>query len=261
MPVTIKVNGSMNSLVHKGSNHISMATVPDVCKTPTPGGPVPMPYPNVSMSSTLAKGTTTVKADGGMMIAIKGSEFSMSNGDQPGTVGGVKSNTFIKESTWILYSFDVKMDGEGACRLSDKKFQNHENTADLGGAKGKPVKVTGKDCGGSYSKVREARDGGEVHHTPANSISPLSTGKGPSVWMSKRDHKKTASWGRSRSAKKYRAKQKALIKKGKMRQAIAMDIRDIRKKFGKKYDACIKQMLAYVNKKFPKKRKKRKAKK
>ena len=32
-------------------------------------------------------------ADGGMMIAIKGSEFSLSNGDEPGTVGGVKSNT------------------------------------------------------------------------------------------------------------------------------------------------------------------------
>lgn len=133
MPVTVKVNGVANSLVHKGSNGISTATIPDVCKTPTPGGPVPMPYPNVSQSATLAKGTTTVKADGGMMIAIKGSEFSMSNGDEPGTVGGVKSSTFIKESTWILYSFDVKMDGKNACRLSDKKFQNHENTVDLSG--------------------------------------------------------------------------------------------------------------------------------
>lgn len=133
MPVTVKVNGVANSLVHKGSNGISTATIPDVCKTPTPGGPVPMPYPNISQSATLDKGTTTVKADGGMMIAIKGSEFSLSNGDEPGTVGGVKSNTFIKESTWILYSFDVKMEGQGACRLSDKKFQNHENTADLAG--------------------------------------------------------------------------------------------------------------------------------
>lgn len=133
MPVTVKVNGVANSLVHKGSNGISTATIPDVCKTPTPGGPVPMPYPNISQSATLDKGTTTVKADGGMMIAIKGSEFSLSNGDEPGTVGGVKSNTFIKESTWILYSFDVKMDGQGACRLTDKKFQNHENTADLAG--------------------------------------------------------------------------------------------------------------------------------
>jgi uncharacterized Zn-binding protein involved in type VI secretion len=132
MPVTIKVNGTANSLVHKGSNGISTATIPDVCKTPSPGGPVPIPYPNISQSATLAKGTTTVKTDG-MMAAIKGSEFSLSNGDEAGVAGGVKSSTFIKESTWILYSFDVKMDGEGTCRLTDKKFQNHENTADLAG--------------------------------------------------------------------------------------------------------------------------------
>jgi hypothetical protein len=93
----------------------------------------------------LDKGTSTVKADGGMMIAIKGSEFSISNGDEPGTVGGVKSSTFIKESTWILYSFDVKMDGEGACRLTDKKFQNHENTADAAGIIQVPVLVQQTD--------------------------------------------------------------------------------------------------------------------
>lgn len=142
MPVTVKVNGTANSLVHKGSNGISVATIPDVCKTPSPGGPVPLPYPNISQSATLAKGTTTVKADGGMMIAIKGSEFSLSNGDNPGVAGGVKSSTFMKESTWILYSFDVKMDGENACRLTDKKFQNHENTADLAGACQPPVSVS-----------------------------------------------------------------------------------------------------------------------
>ena len=72
MPVTVKVNGVMNSLVHKGSGHFSSATLPDVCKTPSPGGPVPIPYPNLSQSITLSKGTTTVKADGGMMTANKG---------------------------------------------------------------------------------------------------------------------------------------------------------------------------------------------
>lgn len=138
MPVSVKVNGMSNSLVHKGSNGVSVATIPDVCKTPTPGGPVPMPYPNISQSNMLAKGTTTVKADG-MMAAIKGSEFSMSNGDNPGVAGGVKSSTFMKESTWILYSFDVKLDGKNACRLSDKKFQNHENTVDLAGELQIPV--------------------------------------------------------------------------------------------------------------------------
>lgn len=150
MSITVKVNGTVNSLVHKGSNHFSAATIPDVCKTPSPGGPVPLPYPNVSMSNSLNKGTTTVNADGGNMVAIKGSEFSMSQGDEPGTAGGVKTNTFKKESTWILYSFDVKMEGKGACRLTDKKFQNHENTADMMGTGGSPVStepfVINVDC-------------------------------------------------------------------------------------------------------------------
>lgn len=130
---TVKVNGTFNGLVHKGQSWMSIATVPDVCKTPTPGGPVPMPYPNMSQSSTLSDGTTTVKVDGGNMAAIKGSKFAMSTGDEPGTIGGIKSNTFKQASTWITYSFDVKLDGKNACRLTDKKFQNNENTVDAAG--------------------------------------------------------------------------------------------------------------------------------
>ncbi len=169
MPVTVKVNGTVNSLVHKGSNHISVATIPDVCKTPSPGGPVPMPYPNISQSATLAKGTTTVKADS-MMVAVKGSEFSLSNGDNAGVAGGVKSSTFMKESTWILYSFDVKMDGNNACRLSDKKFQNHENTVDLSGTGGPPVSASGSDADedcivGTYDEIKDkCPTGSQAHH-------------------------------------------------------------------------------------------------
>ena len=168
MPASIRVNGVANSLVHKGSNTISTATIPDVCKTPSPGGPVPVPYPNISQSTTLAKGTTTVKADGGMMIAVKGSEFSLSNGDNAGVAGGVKSSTFMKESTWILYSFDVKMDGKNACRLSDKKMQNHENAADLMGAKLKPTKTRAKaeKCiVGTYDEIKDkCPKGYQAHH-------------------------------------------------------------------------------------------------
>ena len=129
MGVTINVNNL--SLVHKGSNGLSAATIPDVCKTPPT--PVPVPYPNISFSRDLAKGTKTITADGGNMIAIKGSEFSRSIGDEPGVAGGVKSGVNMKESTWITYSFDVKMDGKNACRLTDKKFQNHANTVDAAG--------------------------------------------------------------------------------------------------------------------------------
>jgi hypothetical protein len=131
MPVTININGL--TLCHKGSGGVSAATAPDVCKTPAPGGPVPIPYPNVAMARDLAKGTTTVTADGGNMCANYGSEFSKSTGDEAGTVGGVKSGVFKKEATWITYSFDVKLEGKGACRLTDKMFQNHQNTVDMAG--------------------------------------------------------------------------------------------------------------------------------
>mgnify|MGYP001015564979 CR=1 FL=1 len=131
LPITINVNGL--SLCHKASGGVSIATLPDVCKTPSPGGPVPVPYPNVARSRDLAKGTKTINADGGNMCARFGSEFSRSTGDEPGTLGGVKSGTFTKEATWITYSFDVKFEGKGACRLTDKMFHNHQNTVNAGG--------------------------------------------------------------------------------------------------------------------------------
>src|SRR4051812_35462257 len=54
--------------------------------------------------------------------------------EQPwGTAGGVKSNVSMKATDWITYSFDVKMDGENACRHTDKKFHNNQNTVDLAG--------------------------------------------------------------------------------------------------------------------------------
>jgi len=132
MPVTIKVNGTSNSLVHKMSNGITTATIPDVCKTPTPGGPAPMPYPNIAQSITLSNGTTSVKGDR-MMAANKGSKFALSNGDNPGVAGGIKSSTFMKEATWILYSFDVKLNGKNASRFTDKMFHNSQNAANLAG--------------------------------------------------------------------------------------------------------------------------------
>ena len=132
MPTTVQVNGTTNTLVHKMSSGISNATLPDVCKTPSPAGPVPIPYPNIAQSITLASGTTSVKGDKAM-AANKGSKFALSNGDNAGVAGGVKSSTFMKEATWILYSFDVKLQKKNAARLSDKMFHNAENAANLGG--------------------------------------------------------------------------------------------------------------------------------
>ena len=146
MPVSIRVNGTSLSLVHKFSTGISVATIPDVCKTPSPAGPVPVPYPNIANSILLSSGTTTVKGDKAM-AANKGSKFAISNGDNAGVAGGLKSSTFMKEATWILYSFDVKMDGKSATRLTDKMFHNAENAANLGGELQNPAiaKVIGQE--------------------------------------------------------------------------------------------------------------------
>jgi hypothetical protein len=135
MPTTVAVNPGASGLTlcHKGSDGITTATIPDVCKTPSPGGPVPIPYPNIAVSADLMKGTTTVKADGGNMCANFGSEFFKSLGDEPGVAGGIASSTFIKEATWITFSFDVKLEGKGACRLTDKMFHNHQNTVNMSG--------------------------------------------------------------------------------------------------------------------------------
>ncbi len=130
MAITVMVNGI--TLTHRGSQGTSIATLPNVCKTPSPGGPVPIPYPSIARTSALKKGTKMVKANG-QMAAVKGSEYSRSNGDEAGTLGGVASSTHMKESTWITHSFDVSMEGKKACRISDKMMCNHQNTVCLGG--------------------------------------------------------------------------------------------------------------------------------
>lgn len=104
--------------------------------------------------------------------------------------------------------------------------------------------------GGRYSDVRRANDseGKEVHHMPADSASFLETKDGPTIIMDKEDHEKTASWGNSKEARAYCAKQKEYIEAGKFREAFDMDVKDIQNKFGDKYDSAIEQARAYLDK-------------
>lgn len=130
MALTVNVNDL--TLCHKGSDGTSTATLPDVCNTPTPG-PEPIDYPNIAYSRDLIKGTTSVLADGGNMCAHRASEFATSTGDEPGTLGGVTSGVNMAEASWLSFSFDVKLEGKGACRLTDKMLHNHGNTVNAAG--------------------------------------------------------------------------------------------------------------------------------
>jgi hypothetical protein len=111
---------------HKGSGGFSIV-FPDVCKTPAPpAGPIPIPYPNIGKSSDTSKGPKKVKVDGKMPMA-KGAKYSMSTGDEAGSVGGVVSSKTKGECEYMMYSFDVKMEGKNACRLVDPLFHNKKN--------------------------------------------------------------------------------------------------------------------------------------
>ncbi len=123
MAATVFANS--RGIVHKGSG--GMSTVfPDVCKTPTPGGPVPIPYPNLGKSSDTSKGPKSVKIDKKMPM-VKGAKYSTSTGDEPGTLKGVVSSTTKGECEFMMYSFDVKIEGKNVCRMGDPLFHNKKN--------------------------------------------------------------------------------------------------------------------------------------
>jgi len=113
-------------IAHKGSGGQS-PVFPDVCKTPSPAGPIPIPYPNIGKSSDAVKGPLRVKTDGNMPM-VKGANYMMTMGDEAGTAGGgVLSNSIKGPAEFMLYSFDVKFEGKNVCRLGDPLFHNKKN--------------------------------------------------------------------------------------------------------------------------------------
>lgn len=117
---------NFRGVVHKGTGGMSMA-FPDVCKTPAPPAPpIPIPYPNIGKASDTTGGPTTVKTDGEMPM-VKGSTYSMSTGDEPGSIGGIMSSVIKNQCEFMLYSFDVKFEGNNACRMGDSMWHNKKN--------------------------------------------------------------------------------------------------------------------------------------
>jgi hypothetical protein len=121
-----KVNVNFRTVVHASSNGVLIA-FPDVCQMPTPVGPIPIPLPNIAMSSDTSQGSRDVKMDG-QSIMVQGSSFSQSTGDEPGSIGGILSGKIKGKAEFILYSFDVKVEGKNVCRLGDLMLANDKNT-------------------------------------------------------------------------------------------------------------------------------------
>ncbi|MFO0888046.1 MAG: DUF4150 domain-containing protein [Isosphaeraceae bacterium] len=118
------VFANKRQIIFKGSGLTQTCPVPDVCKTPSPGGPVPIPYVNIAMDSDLADHTKNIKIEG-KPVAIKSSNLKTSTGDEGGTAGGGIASSKIKgKLTWAVVSTDVKFEGEGVARFMDTCLHN-----------------------------------------------------------------------------------------------------------------------------------------
>lgn len=99
---------------------------PDTCNTPSPGGPVPLPYPNQGDLGQAVRVSTTVRI-GGKPLVLKDSEITMSTGDEAGSLGGVLSGTIKGKVTFATSSTRVKVEGKGVVRMGDITQQNNNN--------------------------------------------------------------------------------------------------------------------------------------
>ena len=87
----------------------------DVCKTPSPGGPVPVPYPNIGQCAEAKASTCSKKVFiKGMKAFTQKTQIPRTNGDQGGSNNGVVSNKIMKEVKYTKASQKVYFEGPPA---------------------------------------------------------------------------------------------------------------------------------------------------
>ena len=105
--MTVFANG--RSILHKGHGKTQLAVAPDVCKTPSPGGPVPIPYPNMSADSNLTDGAATVLIQGNPLANTEAKlsrcrrrTWARSDGQQAASTSSQKAKAWCECSTPVL---------------------------------------------------------------------------------------------------------------------------------------------------------------
>jgi uncharacterized Zn-binding protein involved in type VI secretion len=99
---------------------------------------MPVPYVNLASSMDLTLGSTTTQIDG-MPVALQGSMFAKSTGDEPGAIGGVTTATVALDAKFFTFSPTVSIEGKPVARFTDKMLMNHGNTVCLAGEMQAPL--------------------------------------------------------------------------------------------------------------------------
>jgi hypothetical protein len=105
---------------------------PDVCKTPSPAGPVPIPYPNITQCATIKGSTASSKVKiCNMKAATVQTETSLSSGDEAGVAGGVVSNTNMQGGKYLMGSLQVMIEGKMCAHLISMTGQNNASNNNI----------------------------------------------------------------------------------------------------------------------------------
>lgn len=99
---------------------------PDVCLTPTPAGPVPIPYPNIAagpMGVPAAYNVLFMATPAHNMLTT----VPLTNGDNPGIALGVASGLVMGPSRHVTAAFTVLVGGAPATRMTSISIQNSTN--------------------------------------------------------------------------------------------------------------------------------------
>ena len=99
---------------------------PDVCLTPSPAGPVPIPYPN------MAAGPMGVPAAYNVLFMAApahnmGTSVPLTNGDNAGVATGVASGMVMGPSRHMTASFTNLLGGMPETRLTSVSLPNSTN--------------------------------------------------------------------------------------------------------------------------------------
>jgi len=105
--------------------------VPDVCNTPSPSGPIPVPYPNIAQLNTTDGAVDKVLVDSKEVI-VESSTVPHTQGDEGGTQGGVVSGTDMDQVAFKQFSSKVVCDGKKAVFATAMTAHNGSNPNAVG---------------------------------------------------------------------------------------------------------------------------------
>jgi hypothetical protein len=96
---------------------------PDVCNTPTPVGPIPIPYPNLAMPLTAIPSQFKVLITC-MPAHNLGTTVPMSNGDNPGVAVNPISGMVMGPTRHLMGSIKTMIGGMPATKMLSPTGQN-----------------------------------------------------------------------------------------------------------------------------------------